>query len=189
MAIKPGEATWFGSMGSRGGFGAEAPRDTGGQAWPRWGPGLTVRQVSRQVWHHIAADQLPPKVIVLTLAVLALVRVAVLLEGAAGCGESNPSAPAEQLVPPQNPAGWGTPPPKHRGTPSIPPRAPVRNDMVLPAANPPSLPFSSPTSETSWQVSAPGKSQPQEQDADAAPSFASQGLVTKLGGFSQETGT
>lgn len=150
-----------------------------------------MRQVSRQVRHHIAADQLPPEVIVLALAVLALVRVAVLLEGAAGCGESDPSAPAEQLVPPQNPARMVHSPhthtPKHRGTPGIPPRAPVRKDVVLPAANPPSLPFSSPTSETSWQVSAPGKSRPQEQDA--APSFPSWGPVTKLGGFSQDTGT
>lgn len=42
-----------------------------------------MRQVSRQVRHHVAADELPPEVIVLTLAVLALVQVAVLLEGAA----------------------------------------------------------------------------------------------------------
>lgn len=42
-----------------------------------------MRQISHQVRHHVAADELPPEVIVLTLAVLTLVWVAVLLEGAA----------------------------------------------------------------------------------------------------------
>lgn len=44
-------------------------------------------QVSRQMWHHVAADELPPEVIVLPLAVLALVQVSVLLKGAASCRE------------------------------------------------------------------------------------------------------
>lgn len=50
-------------------------------------PGLTVGQVRRQVRHQVTADELPVEVIVLALAVLALVRVAVLLEGAASCGD------------------------------------------------------------------------------------------------------
>ena len=45
-------------------------------------------QVSRQVWHHVAADQLPPEVVILTLAVLTLVQVVVLLEGAARCRQT-----------------------------------------------------------------------------------------------------
>lgn len=65
--------------GHRGGVGTEAPRDTGT-------PGLTVRQVRCQVRHQVTADELPVKVIVLTLAVLTLVGVTVLLEGAASCG-------------------------------------------------------------------------------------------------------
>lgn len=142
--------------GPRGGLGAEVPGDTGlggTQAWPRWGPGLTVRQVSHQVWHHVAADELPAEVIVLALAVLTLVRVPVLLEGAAGCGQRDPSAPVEtpnQPIPPQKPCRDGV---RHQASP---PWTPVSEDMVSSAANRPFLlPCSSPTSETSWQVSAP----------------------------------
>lgn len=73
-----------------------------------------MRQVGRQVRHHVAADELPPEVIVLALAVLALVRVSVLLEGAAGCGQRGLSAP-------QKPCWDDVLPPKTQGDPRHPP--------------------------------------------------------------------
>lgn len=54
---------------------------------PRGSPALTVRQVRCQVRHQVTADELPVEVIVLALAVLALVGVTLLLEGAASCGD------------------------------------------------------------------------------------------------------
>lgn len=93
-----------------------------------WGPGLTVRQVGRQVRHHVAADELPPEVIVLTLAVLALARVTVLLKGAAGCGQRDPSDP-------KSPAGMmGCP--QTRGGPRHPPTCTTSKGTALSAANP-----------------------------------------------------
>lgn len=66
-------------------------------------------QVSRQVWHHVAADQLPPEVVILTLAVLTLVQVVVLLEGAARCRQTERQtdthiSPGKQLLRPQKPS-------------------------------------------------------------------------------------
>lgn len=72
------------------------------------GLGLTVGQVGRQVWHHVAADQLPPEVIILTLAVLTLVQIVVLLEGAARCGQTDTQiSPGKQLLCPQKPSWDG----------------------------------------------------------------------------------
>lgn len=70
------------------------------------GPGLTVGQVGRQVRHHVAADQLPPEVIVLALAVLTLGQVVVFLEGAARCGQTDVSVPPQTSCSlPKSPAG------------------------------------------------------------------------------------
>lgn len=54
---------------------------------PRGTLALTVRQVRHQVRHQVTAQELPVEIIVLTLAVLALVGLTVLLEGAASCGD------------------------------------------------------------------------------------------------------
>lgn len=105
-----------------------------------------MRQVGRQVWHHVAADELPPEVIVLTLVVLALVRVAVLLEGAASCGERDPSVltetPQSDCSLPKSPASMVCCPSRNAGRPQASPqRAPVSKGMVLSAANPPISPI------------------------------------------------
>lgn len=106
-----------------------------------------MRQVGRQVRHHVAADELPPEVIVLALAVLALARVTVLLKGAAGCGQRDPSDP-------KSPAGMmGCP--QTRGDPRHPLH--VSQARVRPCLPPtPISPIRSPPSERRWQVSAPG---------------------------------
>lgn len=84
-----------------------------------------MRQVSRQMRHHIAADKLPSEVIILTLAVLALVWVAVLLEGAASCGERDLSDPTEtpqsSWFHPKSPARMMCYSPKNTGGPQTSP--------------------------------------------------------------------
>lgn len=96
--------------------------------------------------------------------------------------------PAEQLVPPQKPCQDDVLlPQKYRGTPGIPPCAPVSKGMVLSAANPPSLPLSSPTSETSWQVSVPREVS--AAGAGCSSQLCFPGASHQTRGFSQETGT